>query len=170
LFDKGAGQSYNVFMMTTSHKRTAMLKEIKKFDNQFRFLSNFSFSPVELDGEIYPTVEAAYQAAKTLNLRERKAIRLAGTPNLAKRLGRRVTLRSNWEKIKRRVMTALVRRKFTKHAELRSLLLNTGDAHLEEGNWWGDVVWGVCNGKGTNWLGQILMKVRAELREGIDDE
>jgi predicted NAD-dependent protein-ADP-ribosyltransferase YbiA (DUF1768 family) len=56
-------------------------------------------------------------------------------------------------------MEDILMRKFA-HLELRGLLLATGDAHLEEGNWWGDYFWGVCKGKGENNLGKILMKVR----------
>jgi hypothetical protein len=48
--------------------------------------------------------------------------------------------------------------------ELKTKLLATGDAELIEGNWWGDVYWGVCNGEGRNELGKILMQVRDELR------
>jgi predicted NAD-dependent protein-ADP-ribosyltransferase YbiA (DUF1768 family) len=57
-----------------------------------------------------------------------------------------------------------VRYKFTHDAKLRQKLLATGDAILEEGNDWGDQVWGVVNGVGKNRLGKILMKVREELR------
>jgi predicted NAD-dependent protein-ADP-ribosyltransferase YbiA (DUF1768 family) len=44
------------------------------------------------------------------------------------------------------------------------MLIDTGDQELIEGNWWGDVIWGVCNGKGENHLGKILMEVRKELK------
>jgi predicted NAD-dependent protein-ADP-ribosyltransferase YbiA (DUF1768 family) len=61
-------------------------------------------------------------------------------------------------------MERCVRYKFTYDAELRQKLLATGDAILEEGNDWGDRVWGVVDGVGKNRLGKILMKVRDELR------
>jgi predicted NAD-dependent protein-ADP-ribosyltransferase YbiA (DUF1768 family) len=64
------------------------------------------------------------------------------------------------------VMERCVREKFTRHADLRAKLLATGDAVLEEGNDWGDRVWGVYQGQGDNRLGKILMKVRRELRPG----
>jgi len=47
---------------------------------------------------------------------------------------------------------------------LRSWLLATGDAILEEGNSWGDTYWGVSRGYGENWLGILLMLVRGEIR------
>jgi predicted NAD-dependent protein-ADP-ribosyltransferase YbiA (DUF1768 family) len=60
-------------------------------------------------------------------------------------------------------MEGLVRQKFSKDPVLRQRLLDTGDQDLVEGNTWGDTFWGVCRGQGSNWLGRILMDVRAEL-------
>ena len=48
--------------------------------------------------------------------------------------------------------------------ELREALLNTDNAKLIEGNWWGDKFWGICNGVGENNLGKLLMEVRDEIR------
>ncbi len=42
-----------------------MGNEISSFSGDFRFLSNFSHSPITVDGKEYLTVEHAYQAAKT---------------------------------------------------------------------------------------------------------
>jgi predicted NAD-dependent protein-ADP-ribosyltransferase YbiA (DUF1768 family) len=61
-------------------------------------------------------------------------------------------------------MEDCVRYKFTHHDDLRAKLLATGDSVLEEGNTWGDRIWGVYQGQGDNRLGKILMKIRAELR------
>lgn len=63
------------------------------------------------------------------------------------------------------VMEACVRDKFTRNADLRRRLLETGDAELVEGNTWGDRFWGVCDGEGENHLGRVLIKVRGELRK-----
>lgn len=54
--------------------------------------------------------------------------------------------------------------KFTQNEDLKEKLLATGNDILEEGNTWGDKVWGTVNGVGENKLGKILMKVREELR------
>ena len=75
-----------------------------------------------------------------------------------------LVLRGDWEQVKFDVMERCVRYKFAHHPELRDKLLATGDAYLEEGNDWGDTIWGVSNGVGENRLGKILMKVRGELR------
>ena len=85
------------------------------------------------------------------------------SPSEAKRLGRRVSLRRDWEDVKVSIMEEVVRAKFTQNAELADKLLATGDAHLEEGNTWGDRVWGTVNGIGANQLGIILMKIRDEI-------
>ena len=60
-------------------------------------------------------------------------------------------------------MKILLRQKFG-DAWLRAKLLATGDAELIEGNYWHDTFWGMCNGKGENHLGRLLMEVRSELR------
>lgn len=88
--------------------------------------------------------------------------------NKAKRLGRQVQLRSDWQEVKLSIMEEIVRIKFTENEQLKKLLLMTGDAEIAEGNTWGDTYWGVDirMGEGENNLGKILMKVRSELKEG----
>lgn len=145
---------------------------IDRFDGtEYEFLSNFYPSEVFYKGMFYPTVEHAFQAAKTLDPREREKIRAASTPGRAKYLGRTTDLRDDWEDIKFEVMEYLVRQKFTPPPRhLWARLLATGDAELIEGNTWGDTIWGVVDGVGENHLGKILMKVRAELQDERDHE
>jgi ribA/ribD-fused uncharacterized protein len=135
---------------------------IEQFRGEYEWLSNFYPVPVMYDAYVYRSVEHAYQAAKTLDPRERAAIRQCLTAGKAKRLGATVTLRADWDTARRGVMLILLRRKFQR-ADLRSKLLATGDAVLIEGNTWGDTYWGVCRGRGENVLGQLLEQVRAEL-------
>jgi ribA/ribD-fused uncharacterized protein len=139
------------------------LEEILSFTDAFAFLSNFHFATVRLDGVAYSTVEHAFQAAKTDDPEERRAIRECSSPAQAKRMGKRVKLRSDWESVKIGIMESLVRQKFTAHPELRAALLATGERRLVEGNTWGDVFWGAVRGRGKNHLGRILMRVREEL-------
>jgi ribA/ribD-fused uncharacterized protein len=117
-----------------------------------------------LDGLTYPTVEHAYQAAKTLDIENRCAIRDLDTPGKAKRMAWSFPLRLDWEQVKLDIMRDLVRQKFFSHKNLGRKLLSTGALPLIEGNTWGDHFWGVCRGKGENHLGQILMNVRKNLR------
>jgi ribA/ribD-fused uncharacterized protein len=130
----------------------------------FKWLSNFYMVEVEYDGEIYPSTEHAYQAAKTMLPAERREIQTASTCGKSKRLGQKVKLRPDWEEIKVEVMRDLLRQKFAQ-PDLRQKLLATGDQHLVEGNTWEDYFWGVCNGRGLNHLGRLLMDVREECRE-----
>lgn len=143
-----------------------MTKPITSFRNEYAFLSNFYAVPVDLDDKTYPTLEHAFQAAKTLDDRERFNIYQASTPGRAKRLGRRVTLRQDWNEIRYDIMYDLVYNKFIDH-EMMVALLNTGDADIIEGNSWHDNYWGVCMcgrcNTGINQLGNILMDVREEL-------
>jgi len=136
---------------------------IDSFAGEYRFLSNFWPAPVLMYGELYPSVEHAYQAAKCKRSADRAAFRDASlTPGQAKRLGRTVEVRDDWEAFKITAMNTLVRRKF-EFRLLADRLLATGDQELVEGNKWGDTFWGVCNGRGENHLGKILMATRKEL-------
>jgi ribA/ribD-fused uncharacterized protein len=139
------------------------MSKIDSFSGKYRFLSNFYPAKVVLDGFFYKTTEHAYQAAKTLDEFKREQIRLAETAGEAKKLGQKVKLRHDWDEVKIEVMTDLVRQKF-QNEPLKNKLLETGDAELIEGNTWGDVFWGVCNGVGKNNLGKVLMRVRQELK------
>lgn len=139
--------------------------EISGFTGRYQFLSNFYEAPVTMDGCTYVTVEAAYQAAKTLDPELRTKIRLEETPGRAKRLGRKAEMRPDWNNMRYGVMLDLVRQKFTVHPDLARRLLETGNATIIESNHWHDTTWGVCDGEGENWMGRILMTVRQELRQ-----
>lgn len=142
---------------------------IDTFFGVFRFLSNFHPAEVVYDGELYPTVEHAYQAAKTEDPRQRRLIAASATPEDAKRRGGMVTLRPGWDKIKPDIMGELLRFKFS-DPQLAGLLLETGDALLVEENWWGDTYWGMVDGRGSNVLGNLLMEIREELRNELEEE
>lgn len=142
------------------------MNKIGSFNGIYRFLSNFWFVDIEVDGLIYKTVEHAYQAAKTTDPGERELIRTAKGPWRAKRLGGPKGIitspRPDWDKVREGIMLDLLRKKFAVPG-LRRSLLATGDAELVEGNSWGDVYWGVSGGHGDNRLGKLLMQVRAEV-------
>ncbi len=142
---------------------------IVEFDGEYEFLSNFYHSPFTHDGITYPTNEHFFQAYKTLDIAEKKAIAAAETPGQAKRMGRNVKLRPNWEQIKVDVMKLGLRLKFS-DPELAAKLIATGDEELIEGNWWHDNTWGNCHcpkcsrSGGRNLLGMLLMELRKELQ------
>jgi len=115
-----------------------------------------------LDGEAYTSVEAAYVAAKTTDIKIRHAVQKLATPGTAKQFGRAIPLREDWELVKIDIMLNLLRQKFKVGTTPAELLAHTAMEELVEGNHWGDTFWGVCNGKGENNLGKLLMLVRAE--------
>ena len=136
---------------------------IEAFRGDYRFLSNFWPAVVLLDGVAYPTVENAYQASKTAVHIERAPFQ-SMSPADAKRAGKTLSVRRDFEQIKIEVMRGLLSQKF-RHPDLGRLLLATGICPLIEGNMWGDRFWGVCRGEGQNHLGRLLMQIRAELAD-----
>lgn len=133
---------------------------ISSFRDEYFFLSNFYPVEIKLDGIVYPNAETAFQAQKALDVEERRKFSMLKNPIQAKRLGRKVKLRDDWEEVKLDIMTEVVSQKFLQHPHLIEMLLQTGDEELVEGNKWGDRFWGVCKDKGENHLGKILMKIR----------
>ena len=148
------------------------MDRIDSFRNEYAFLSNFYEHPVTYDGITYKNSEAAFQASKTISAyqRSRGEIPFSDERLLfkdlsgggAKRLGRKVRLRPDWEDVKVSVMRDIIHAKFSDES-LKDLLLSTEGAYLIEGNTWGDRIWGQVNGEGENLLGQILMEERENI-------
>lgn len=167
---------------------------IAGFRDDFRFLSNFYNAPVTYNGVTYKNSEAAFQAAKFLHLTP-DDIRAKVSPSIidgygfdltddhcvehafaamsaadAKKLGRKLPIRPDWEDVKFDIMREIVDSKFANNAYLKRKLLATGDEQLVERNWWHDNIWGDCacdrckNRAGKNMLGVILMETRARLK------
>jgi ribA/ribD-fused uncharacterized protein len=140
---------------------------INSFRDEYRFLSNFFIH--RHDGK---SGEHAYQAAKCSDLWESDWVWNSNTPGVAKRRGRKVQIRPDWEDVKDEMMLHTLREKFSDvYPEMVKLLLATGDQELVEGNHWHDNYWGVCHcGKcdqtqAQNKLGKMLMQVRKEIRD-----
>lgn len=140
---------------------------ISEFRGKNRFLSNFYQSLIEYDGFIYQSVEHAYQASKTHDMKLKYDIYMCNTPAEAKLLGRKLKLRSDWSEVKIEIMRILLYKKF-ENETLRNMLLNTGDEELIEGNNHGDDFWGCVykNNKlvGENNLGKLLMEIRNNIK------
>lgn len=140
------------------------MPNIHEFQGEHRWLSNFWPCNVVFDGLVYPTVEHAYQAAKTNDPRIRDYIARLPTPGQAKKFGRTIDISPGWRERRINVMSELIHYKFSDaNPELMDKLINTGTCHIEEGNTWGDRFWGVCGGKGQNRLGAIIMHKRYEI-------
>lgn len=144
-------------------KETDMTSPVKGFRGAHFFLSNFFPVTVKYEGHPYPSVEHAYQAAKTSDFSLRAAIARMESPGKAKRNA--PPRPKDWNFRSVGVMRILLREKFKRGSNLARLLLKTGDAYLEEENSWGDTFWGVCEGEGQNMLGKLLMERREELQE-----
>lgn len=133
---------------------------IEEFQDKYRWLSNFWPCELRYEGIEYPSAEHAFQAAKTTNPLARQSVANCSTAYKAKRAGKHLILRPNWDEIKLATMEEVVMAKFLCNDHLRDRLLATGEQQLIEGNLWKDTYWGVCNGFGENHLGIILMTVR----------
>lgn len=139
------------------------MSDITKFSGEYRWLSNFYPCNIYVDTVLYPSVEHAYQAAKTIHAEEKEVIRSSPTAGIAKKLGKHVTIRDDWEEIKIPTMANLLWQKFMSSTELANKLKETSGRQLVEGNTWGDTFWGVCRGTGSNHLGELLMSIRKVL-------
>lgn len=142
---------------------------ISSFQGEYRFLSNF-YPALIIDNKQrqWPTAEHAYQAMKSSSPTEQEFVRVSSSPGEAKRRGRKVSVRSDWEEIKVFVMRRIVRAKFFQNPSLAASLVATGSQTLVETNKWHDNFWGNCvcsrchSIPGENHLGLILMEVRED--------
>lgn len=148
-------------------EETILKNKIDSFRGSYNFLSNFYEALVEYNGIKYQSSEAAFQAQKTLNLMMRQRFTTMN-PAEAKKMGKMVGLRDDWDDVKVQIMREIVHEKFYQNPDLAKKLVETGDIYLEEGNTWGDRIWGTVYGNGMNLLGQILMEVRTELQQDIE--
>lgn len=137
-----------------------------RVDEPYGFMSNFARYPIHVDGREWPSSEHFFQAQKFAGGAEEEQVRAARTPRDAARLGRTLPgLRRDWDAVKDDAMLRALRAKFTQHPDLRAQLVATGDCSLVE-HTTNDAYWaGGGDGTGLNRLGELLMQVRAELRE-----
>lgn len=131
-------------------------------------LDNFYLAPVQYDGVMYTNSEAAFQSAKLADIIDRLPFQTMG-PDEAKFRGKNpklTKLRPDWEEVKDQVMYDIVTDKMARNPQIAELLLSTGDRHIEEGNFWNDLYWGVdfYTKEGKNQLGHTLMRVRFDLK------
>lgn len=142
---------------------TITAEGIYGFFAEYRFLSNYHICTVHHDGLVFQSSEAAFQAAKCLDLQTRRTF-CSMEPAQSKFAGKRVALRDDWDWVRDDIMLDILVDKFTRHPHLRDKLLQTGDLYLEETNDWRDIYWGVYNKIGENKLGKTLMAIRTALK------
>lgn len=136
--------------------------EIRGFFDNYRFLSNFHVSPCYYNGNCYMSTEHAFMAQKATNKEDHVYVASATTPQEARKRGKTILLRPDWDDIRIEVMYQVNLSKY-QDPLMRRRLQMTGNRYLEETNWWNDKFWGVCNGVGENNLGKVLMRVRETL-------
>ncbi|HEY1172645.1 MAG TPA: NADAR family protein [Verrucomicrobiae bacterium] len=130
--------------------------------------SNHSAHAIELHGKRWSTTEHYFQAQKFVGTEQEEKIRLEPSSQVAAQMGRdrSFPIRKDWEAVKENLMREALLAKFTQHADLKALLLSTGDAQIVEHTpsdaYWGDG----ADGCGKNRLGILLMEIRQKLREG----
>lgn len=150
-------------------------ESIRFFRGDYDFLSNFHPCELTVSDLPWPTAEHLFQACKTFDFTHQEHVRLAPTPGEAKKRGRAVAIRWDWEQVKDQTMKGIVTIKFPRDPAntMTMQLLTTGRRKLIEGNWWHDQYWGDCycdrpgrpncRTPGRNRLGVLLMRRRAEL-------
>lgn len=143
---------------------------IHGFFEGYRFLSNFHLCDIFHDGLLYPSTENAYQAAKFTDLNFRRQFTTI-TAREAKILGRDTDLTdeevARWDVCRLETMIEITQLKYA-NKNCRSMLMDTGFRYLEETNYWKDHYWGVCDGRGLNMLGKVIMDIRLYWMSAFD--
>lgn len=137
-----------------------------QFKDEYEWLSNFSECKIEYEGIKYPSVEHFYVAMKSTDPEIRSEVSKLTTPGKAKRFGRKLEIRPQWEDLKVSIMKYALDEKYSQEP-YKSLLIETGDIEIQEGNMWGDTFWGIDleSGEGRNTLGKMIMSIRTELNK-----
>lgn len=130
------------------------------FKDEYAFLSNMFECCVIWKGIPFKSSETLYQMFKCKNIEDMKQFQnLNGYQ--AKKLGRKVDMRPDWNSVRINYMEYVLRLKFEQNLKLQTRLLEVKGPIVED-NYWKDTFWGVCNGVGENNLGKLLMKLRKE--------
>jgi len=141
-------------------------KKIEQFQDQYRWLSNFFPCQIAYEGRTYKSVEHAYMSAKSYLERWKDFCERENSPGTVKKRSRIIKLIDKWNDYKCDIMRELLWLKFSQPA-FKIWLLETGNASIQEGNYWGDTYWGIDlkTGKGDNNLGKLIMEIRRELKK-----
>ena len=130
-------------------------------------LSPFSAHEIEIDGDIYKTIEHAYHALRIKPGVEREAIKSQRSPMDAWREGQKYKhnpelLVDGYDKYV--IMEMLCRAKLEQHNDVKEVLLATGERELLK-VYDTDYDWGTgADGSGENKMGKLWMKLRDEIK------
>lgn len=161
-------RSYSPVVPPSGSHSTGEIRFYNQYDPYYEF-TNFYHAPIDVDGKKWPTTEHYFQAQKFIGTPYMEKIRTLSTPREAFQFSRSPTVhrwqRSDWEEVKEDIMLKALHCKFDQHTNLRRILLETREKklieHTSNDSYWGDG----GDGSGRNRLGELLMKVRRELRE-----
>jgi ribA/ribD-fused uncharacterized protein len=138
------------------------------FSNFIPYKERLTFPKTDI---VLLTPEHYYQAYKSKNKQEQEKILTAPTPGKAKRLGRKITLRPDWEDIKFSVMINAQWLKVIHETDYFNLVLNADAEDFIEYNNHHDNIWGHClcnnckNKPKENLLQQALLYVQKLIKE-----
>lgn len=140
---------------------------IDSFRGDYAFLSNMHECNFRWQGRDYPALENAYQAMKCIDETDKYQFTQI-SPSKAKRLGRKIAMRPDFNGFKYELMRNMLDVKFSKeiNSDLLQKLLATQPESIIEGNWWHDNYWGICkcdkckNKLHYNYLGELLQRKR----------
>ena len=145
------------------------------------YFSKWAMRDIEIDGIVYNCCEQAMMAEKAKLFKDDYALKNimeSKNPSLQKSWGRKVKNfnKEKWEKEAKKIVYKANYAKFTQHKDLKKKLLDTKDKIIVEASPY-DCIWGIgmsCDAKGiedpknwrgTNWLGEVIMKVRKTIRK-----
>jgi ribA/ribD-fused uncharacterized protein len=140
-------------------------------DKTYGPFSNLFRRQISFEGDVFVTSEHAYQAGKARKPEVKAWLMKAPSPALLAMAAHGLyywDVAPGWSRMKFDRMRQVLKAKFAQHVDLQALLLSTGDARLIESATVDNAVnrlWGEVNGVGQNMLGQMLMNLRAELRD-----
>ena len=144
-------------------------KVVGFYEREFYVFSNFSSFQVYWRGRLWPTSEHAYQAAHFFETNRELTEQIFGSPSAheAFKLAKANVdqARVDWEELKVGIMEDICWHKLAQHTYIQLKLLQTGDVPLVEDSPT-DAFWGWGSGRdGRNELGQLWMRLRAQLQE-----
>ena len=159
---------------------------MKQDKDRFHFFYGGPFSQwakcdMTIGGVKYCTCEQYMMAAKAVLFEDKDSlekIMASKDPKGQKALGRKVKNfdKDRWEGIAREIVFKANLAKFSQNADFKKFLMDTGNKKIVEASPY-DCIWGIGLGeddprvldpdqwKGTNWLGESIMRVRNVIRK-----
>lgn len=136
-------------------------------ETRYQWLSPFAANRIEIWGEVFSTIEHAYQSSRVKPGPERDRITNATSPYVAWEEGQKCkehpeVLVEGFDKLA--TMEEIYRAALDQHPHLREILKETGDRPLIK-TVESDYFWGLGkDGTGENHMSKLLMKLRSELQ------